>query len=310
VRQSDLGRPASARLRVAAGLLHYRFWPEVRETVDALLSQTTPPEVVVVLDNGSDDGSADRIHEAYPQADVQAITPNVGPIAGFNRLMEALLEHELDAVMVLPHDCRLAPDALERLATRLEEDDSLGAVAPIVGSATDPERVFSGGGEIHPRNWDVGHPPFSAPMSELRKRPPYEAPWLHGAGILMRSEALRATGLYHEDFYYFFDEPDHHLRMRRLGWRLECVPAAAAWDEAGFPSPYVYVRNRLGFLARNAPRRFLLRELLRVLFHVSKGTVRPRPGESRADAWLRLRGLVDFLRGRWGPPPSSIRAMR
>lgn len=297
-------------MRIGAGVLHYNFWPGVRETLDSLLAQTRSPDVLVLVDNGSEDGTANRIREAYPQVDVRVTTPNVGPTGGMNRVMDALLEHGVDALMLVPHDTKFAPDALERLASRLDDDPSLGAVAPVLGYASDPDRLWSAGGEIHHRNWDTGHPRVAASLSEARTKPPFEAAWFDGTGILMRAEAVRATGRYHEDFYYFFDEPDYHLRMRKLGWRLECVPAAAGWTDSGTPSPYLFVRNRLGFLARNAPRRFVVREILRVLFYAFRDAASPRPGGRRRDAWLRVRGLVDFLTGRWGPPPRSLEARR
>jgi GT2 family glycosyltransferase len=119
----------------------------------------------------------------------------------------------------------------------------------------------------------------------------------------MRAEAVRQTGRYWEPFFYLFDEPDYHLRMRRLGWKVECVPAAVGWQEPAPPNPYMLVRNQLGFVARNAPRRILVREILRVTWYLVRDTVRPRPGVTRSDVRKRLRGLVDFLRGRWGAPP-------
>lgn len=297
-------------MRVGSGILHYRFWPDVRDAIDALLNQTRPPDELVVFDNGSGDGSPERIREAYPTVHVRSVAANLGPSAGMNRVMDSVLELGVDAVQLVPHDCTLAKDALERLVAALEEDASLGAVGPVLGYSSEPERLWSAGGEIHPRTWDTGHPRLAPTVSEACRSAPYEVDWLDGSGILMRADAVERTGRYPEQFFYFFDEPDYHLRMRRLGWRLECVPAAAAWQEPGFPNSYMFVRNRLGFLARNAPRRLLVRELLRVAFYLARDTARPRPGLDRADGWLRLRGVVDFFRGRWGPPPASVEPQR
>ena len=291
-------------MRVGTGVLHYRSWPEVRETIDALLAQTRPPDELVVFDNGSGDGSAERIRDAYPTVQVRSVAANLGPIAGMNRVIDLVLELGVDAVHVVTDDCALAEDALEQLMARLEEDPSLGAVGPVLGYSSEPEWLWSAGGEIDSRNWDTGHPRLAPTVSQAGRRAPYEVDWLDGSGVLMRAEAVRQTGRYWEPFFYLFDEPDYHIRMRRLGWRVECVPAAAAWQEPGSPNPYMLVRNRFGFLARNAPRRILARDIVRVVFYAARDTVRPRPGVRRAEVAKRLRGLVDFLRGRWGPPPS------
>jgi GT2 family glycosyltransferase len=56
-------------LTTGAGILLYRFWPDVRPTLDGL-SQTRPPDYTVLLDNGSRDGSAQAIRNAYPNVSV------------------------------------------------------------------------------------------------------------------------------------------------------------------------------------------------------------------------------------------------
>jgi GT2 family glycosyltransferase len=303
--RSSIDCPA---MRIGAAVLHYRAWPQVRVTLDALLSQTREVDEVILLDNGSDDGSGDRVREAYPALDVHGLTRNVGPIAGWNHAVQAILGRAVDAVLLVPHDCRLAPNAVEVMASRLEKAEDLAAVGPLLGYLSDPDEVWSAGGDIHPRSWDTNHLRVPASISEWKGRAPYEVEWLDGSGLMLRADAIRAAGALHEEFFYFFEEVDYLLRLRSLGWRVECVPRAVAWQDPGGLSPYVFVRNRLGFLARNAPRRFLFRELARVAYYLGRDTVSPRYEAARRDVWPRFRGVVDFLRGRWGPPPASLTA--
>lgn len=298
------------RMRVGVAVLHYRFWPHVCETLDAVLAQTRAPEEFLLVDNGSGDDSATRLRERYPELDIIEVPENHGPLPGMNIALGALLERDIDAALFLTHECRMAPDALEAMVARLEEDSRVGAVGPLVGLLSRPDTVWSAGGYIHPRTWDTMHLVEPDEMSLWRGRRPHEADWLDGCCLLLRAEAARATGMVNEKFYYFFDEPEYLLRLRSRGWRVECVPAALAWQEPGKPSAYIYARNRLGFLAGSAPRRYLARELVRVLYYSIRGAIRPRPGEQRVDAWRRLRGLIDFVRSRWGRPPVSMIAPR
>jgi GT2 family glycosyltransferase len=294
-------------VRIGAAVLHYRFWPGVRPTLDAVLAQSRPADELVLVDNGSDDGSADHIRRAYPQFDLVEVSQNRGPVAGMNLALTSSLAREVDGVLLLPHDCRLAPAALERLCARLEDDERIGAVGPLLGWVSQPERIWSAGGHIHARNWDVGHNVDPPLVSAWEDRPPRQVEWLEGSGLLLRASAARATGLLDERFFYYLDEPDYLLRMRALGWRVECVPSAVAWQEPGNPSSYIRVRNRLGFLARHAPSRYVARELLRVGFYMARDVLRPRVPADRADVRLRLRAVFDFLRNRWGPPPARSR---
>jgi GT2 family glycosyltransferase len=233
---------------------------------------------------------------------VYQIRVNEGPLVGMNQLRSTLLSLDCDAILMLTHDCLLAPTALEPLETRLEADEAIGAVGPVLGQIAAPERVSSAGGMIDPRTWHPSVVTVPQQMSAWRGRAPVAVHWLNGSAVLLRAAAARETGPYNEEFFYSYDEVDYFTRMRRRGWRVECVPQAVGWEDPGPGSPYLEVRNQLGFIARNAPKRVLVRDILRTIYWASRDMVRARSSD-RHRPWLQLRGLVDFLRNRWGPPP-------
>ena len=305
---------ARNRLRIAAGVLHYRYWPEVRTTIDSLLAQTRQPDEILLMDHASGDGSADQMREAYPDLELIELTENRGPSVGENRMVEELLARDVDAVFILVDDIELAPDALEVLAARMEDDPSLGAVGPLVAHVREPELIFYAGGHIDPRTFDVKFLADPPRLADWKGQPPREVDFLETGGLLLRASAGKAAGPMPEHFHYLYDDIDQTLRVGRLGWRLECVPAAVIWQDLGDHDrdtlmtempPYLAVRNRLGLVARNAPRRMLARELLRIVSWLVRDAIKPRDG-SRASLGPRVRGLVDFLRGRWGPAPPGL----
>jgi GT2 family glycosyltransferase len=289
-------------VRIAAGVLHYRFWPGIRDTLDGLHAQTRRPDEIVVVDHASGDGSSAQIRAAYPELEVVELPENRGPTAGMNQLLRALLARSADAVFILPDDLQLAPDALQQLAARLEDEPALGAVGPLIAHQFEQDRVFYAGGYVRRHNWSLDFREVPAALSEWQGKPPHPVDFLELGGILIRAQAARATGFLPERFYYWADDVDYTLRIGSLGWRLECVPAAVARQDLGPPPPYLVTRNTLGLIARNAPRRFLVRELIRTVYWMVRDTIRPRDG-TRADLRDRFRGLRDFCLNRWGPPP-------
>jgi glycosyltransferase involved in cell wall biosynthesis len=293
-------------LSVGAGIVHYRFWPAVRPTIDALYAQTRAADHLVVVENGSGDNSARSIKDAYPGVDVVEVSENRGPIGGMNLILDTLLQRNVDAILLLTHETLLAPDALESLIARLAEDERIGVVGPLLAYRSRPDELWSAGGVIDPNNWDTDHVVDPRSVSEWKGCPPRVVDWLEGACVLYRSEAVRAAGRLHEPFFMMFDEPDYQLRLKSLGWRAECVPAAVGWQEPGGKPPYIFTRNRLGFIARRAPKRVLLRELRRVCYDLVRDGLHPRPGcGGRSHVLLRARGLFDFIRNRWGRPPAA-----
>jgi rhamnopyranosyl-N-acetylglucosaminyl-diphospho-decaprenol beta-1,3/1,4-galactofuranosyltransferase len=288
-------------MKVVATLLHYRAWPEVRSTIDAILNQSRPPDALIVVDHASGDGSAERIREAYPTVDVVVTRTNSGPSGGMNHILQAALAADADAWLAVVDDALPAPDALERLLHRLESQPDVGAVGP---AADDESRVVDAGGYIVPAKWHI-YPRREPEAAELWDGvPPIGADYLQLGFDLVRMEAARDVGTFMQDFYHWGEEADFTIRMRRKGWRLECVPAARNRQHLSpHPSPYLVQRNSLEIIRRNAPRRALIRELVRAFYFIAGDAVAVGAPERRTTARIRSRAVIDFVLRRLGPPP-------
>jgi GT2 family glycosyltransferase len=105
----------------------------------------------------------------------------------------------------------------------------------------------------------------------------------------------------------YFEELDYFVRVQRAGWHVECEPAARAWQEPGRKPAYLWTRNRLRFLARNAPRRKLIREVAGLLVRATQDLGTDSGGASRRRSTLIA--LVHFLLRRTGAPPERFRPM-
>lgn len=284
-------------MNLGAVVVHHRAWPRAERTICALLSSTRPPDDVVVVDNASGDGSAQAIQERFPSLEVVEAAANRGAAAAMNMGAECLLRRGTEAVLLLTADCVVATDALAGLEARLTGAPAVGAVGPLLARASAPAEVFSAGGFVARRTWDPFHARQPSAVHEWAEAGPRACEWLDGACVLVRGRAFRQAGPLDENYFHYFDDVDHHLRLLALGWTIECVPQALAWQEPGRPLPELWVRNRLRFVARHAPPRLLVRELGRQAKHGLGDLVRHDPSAAAA----RARGVARFLRGHWGP---------
>jgi GT2 family glycosyltransferase len=292
-------------MKIGAGIYHYRRWPEVCGPIEALIAQSRSPDQIVVYDHASGDGSAEKIRSAFPDIEVVEAPDNRGQVAGENRIRRLLVERGFDAVYVAPDDLELAPDALERMEARLLEAPDVGAVGPLVAYPDDRERIWGAGGYVRRDNWALEFCSEPPRVSDWQGLPPKAVDFIQTGGMLMRSEVAREAGDMSEHYYYWMEDVDYTLHINSLGWKVECLPDALAWEEFGSPPRYIWTRNRLLLILRNAPKRMVVREVARQLYHIARDAMRPSNGE-RKGLWARFRGVLDFCLRRWGPPPERL----
>jgi GT2 family glycosyltransferase len=297
VSRTDDSRQTKAHTSASIGavVLHYRNFAAVQQTLEALLAQTRGATQIVLVDNASDDGSVEQIRAAFPSVHVVESPSNGGYAAGMN-LGYRSLSVPCEFVLLLTHECRLAPDALEILADRLDQVTSLGCVGPLLGYLSRPERVYSAGVTFVGPRRRASHLTSPGRIADWKNATPAYCDSLDGACLLLRRKPFEAVGLLDEGYFLYFEETELLYRLQRAGFLVECVPKAIAWQEPGKLPVALFARNRLRFVSRNFTFPVLMLELIAqtvagIVQTSSLDRARRRYGR------LRLRGVAAYLLG-------------
>uniref|UniRef100_A0A832I1Z4 Glycosyltransferase family 2 protein n=1 Tax=Eiseniibacteriota bacterium TaxID=2212470 RepID=A0A832I1Z4_UNCEI len=265
---------------------------------------------VVVVDNGSTDGSAAALAAEFPWAEVLALPDNRRFAGGNNAGLAAALARGADAVMLLNNDTACDPDMIARLLLALEEDPGAGAAAPLIYFAPPSDRIWYAGGTCRPALGLAAHRGLRA-----RDRGQYRAVeatgYLTGCCLLARREAWQRVGGLDERYFIYAEDADWSLRARRAGFRLLFVPTARLWHRvsasSGAASPFkIYHRLRANWTlfashARGVGRLtwgpcFLAQQALLAGWLLARGHA--------AAAAAVPRAVADALAGR---PPAGVR---
>jgi GT2 family glycosyltransferase len=252
---------------VGVVILHYRHWPEVTHTIRAVLDDGFDPGDVVVVDNASLDGSVEQLRDAFPDVTVLELDQNGGYASGMNAGVRALGTRD---VLLLTHETVLAPGSAAALRARLAAGSTTGVVGPLILYKDAPDTVFSAGGRLNAR-MAISHRANGEPASAHLHDAPQVVDWLDGACLLLRREAFDAVGGFDEGYFLYYEESDFMVRAARHGWYAECEPAARVFQQPGVRPKVLWTRNRLRFLARNAPLRRVVRQALVDLRTVALG---------------------------------------
>jgi GT2 family glycosyltransferase len=198
-------------------VLNWNGWQDTIDCLNALKKCTYPHLTVIVVDNGSTDGSVVKIRAAHPDIQLLESKTNLGFAGGNNIGIRHALEHDAEYVWLLNNDTMPAADALPALVAKALADRSIGAVGSICYYADAPSTVQAWAG-TRVNLW-VGYVRNSTV--------PQRDDWFHalyGASILIARAAIEDVGLLDDGFFLLWEETEFCLRLRKKGWRL----AAAA----------------------------------------------------------------------------------
>ena len=227
---------------------------------------------VVVVDNGSTDGSQQMLAEKYPDVRVIQNKGNVGLGKASNQGIEATNGRH---VLLLNNDTIVNGPSLDMLVEFLDAHPEAGAVA---GKLLNPDGSFQS-----------GYAPFSTLTEEFLIAthigellwPGYPSHgdsneikttgWLSSACLLVRRSALDRVGLLDEGYFIYGDEADLQYRLNKAGWKVYFLPSSTIIHFGGrsmdrWKRRKMVYRGKMLFYKKNYG--FLSILLLRILFFV------------------------------------------
>ena len=195
---------------------------------------------VVVVDNASSDDSVEMINSRYQQAELLTNETNVGYSAANNMGLRALGFTGSEwprprYVLLLNPDTELPPNAIFDMLRYLEERPSIGAAGPQLilpdgsldlacrRSFPSPSVSFwhfTGLARCFPRNQRFGR----YNMTYVDPDQDIEVDSVVGAFMMVRAEAIAATGLLDERFFMYGEDLDWAYRIRQVGWQIRYNP--------------------------------------------------------------------------------------
>lgn len=282
-------------------ILHWNRPERCVPTVERFLAQEVPGGVrVVVVDNGSEPAALDVVRRGLPAGvELVALPRNSGfgpgANAGFRHILANPRPGDGCWVGLAPQDAEPAPDCLARMLSAVAERPRSGLACADFGDGETPiiDRYF--GGILAPATVAEGWEPAGHP---------------HGTLMLARRVLLEEVGLFDERYFAYCEEADLALRAAAAGWETGLVRGALVVNpDLGTRIAvidYLQLRNTLLLVREHSGRYHAGVRGLLAIGQLVAGLVSPARRGPYFVATARVRALVDFARGRYGPPPAAL----
>lgn len=306
-------------MRIALVIVNWNGADFLPGCLRAVASQERRPERVIVVDNGSSDGSLEAALREFPWLEPIRLDSNLGFAAANNVAVRAC--GDCDLVALLNPDAFPAPSWLATLAAAAERNPGHAAFASQLRSARDGNTLDGSGDVYHVSGlaWRAGH---GAPLPEADG--PRDVFSACAAAALYRRDALLEVGCFDERYFCYVEDVDLGFRLRLRGHRCLYVPAAVV-DHVGSGSTgrrsdfsvYHGHRNLVWTFFKNMPApllaAYLPQHLLLNLVSVLWFSARGKAGailKAKRDALLGIPGVLRARRAVQRGRRAGIRDLR
>lgn len=233
----------------------YNSWNTLKNCISSIQNQTLKPKEIIVANNGSIDGTAEKVKDKFPFIKLINLKTNTGVTGGRNAGIR-LSNPASDYLLFFDHDMVADKNMLRELAKAAESNDDIGIVTPKIYYYGNRKRIWSAGtginlwtGQILFRGGeDVGQ---YENIKEVQVAP---------AAIFVKKNGMKKLKQFDDTYFACYEDTDFCFKARMLGYKTFYVPKAVAyhilsWDPKDdvkrvLSRSYWVGRNRVIFMKR------------------------------------------------------------
>jgi hypothetical protein len=269
---------------------------EIPACLDSLQKQSVKAEIIVV-ENGSTDGSVELISSLYPDVTLLKQPKNLGFAGGVNVGIRYALQKGYTYVALFNNDAVADKDWLGQLVSVLGKNDNAG-IATCKFMDIEKKHLDSTG-DIY-TTWGLPYPRGRGEKVSAEYDKEVEIFGASGGASLYRGEMLQHIGLFDEKFFAYYEDVDISYRAQLAGWKVLYVPKAIAYHQIGATSgkvkgftTYQTMKNLPMLFWKNTPWRYVPRIFPRLFLAywsmMAKAMVTGR-------GWPAIKGQLVFIK--------------
>ena len=290
-------------------ILNWNGCTDTAECLKTCLTNRYPRTRIVVVDNGSSDGSELLLRSGFPEITILQTGSNLGYAGGNNVGIRHALDSGADYVVLLNNDTVVDPEFITALVKIATADYRLGMFCSKILFHDSPNVIWFAGATLHPIlgwNHHLGH----GQVDDGQYDQVVETDRPTGCAMMVSRQLCETIGLLREEMFCYAEDVDWGLRARSANYKVIYVPASKVWHKVtrstgGVASPlsqYYSLRNMLLCLDLNLPLVFPLRVFRYVTVIGPYMTTALRlPGPRFRRLLAVIKGASHYFLGRFGP---------
>jgi len=229
-------------------VLNFNGRTYLKQCLDSLLTTDYPNFKIIVIDNGSVDGSVEFVRSNYPNVQVIKHNRNYGYACAYNRVIDAV---QSEYVALVNNDILVDPSWLRELVSYADNDD-IAALTPKMKFLHDKTRINAAGGncDLYGVGWNKGNGEVDMGQYDAVQ----EVFYGNGGALLIKKSVWREVGSFDERYFIYGEDLDWCWRARLKGYKIIYVPYAEVrhhWRGSEVPMVYSLERHWFSTVLKN-----------------------------------------------------------
>lgn len=235
-------------------IVNWNLKDDTLECIDSLLSAGLNPEDIILIDNGSSDGSvlefehryANRLHLIKNQS-------NLGYARAVNLGLNHALSTDREWIFLLNNDTIVAPDIFQVFSATLQKRPGYLIQSPMIFFHEDPNRIWFAGSQLIPGTLltrdKLRNQEYNPGFPET-----YPIDFVNGCGMLVNKQVFKKIGLFDSSLIMYGEEVDFCWRARLAGYKMATSTKAHMWHKISLSAKrdmprtrFLKIRNQIYF---------------------------------------------------------------
>jgi len=251
--------------KIAIIIINWNTYQLTFNCLKSLEACTYKNKIIFFVDNGSKDGSGDKIALEFPDINYIKNEINEGFTGANNIALKVILKQNFDYVLLLNNDTEVKPNFLTRLEASMNFDENLAATQPLILDFPNKNTIWNAGGSFN-SFFGLSKTRFKGMIYKPKLKIDTSTEWISGCCILVKIAVIHEVGLLDNRFFAYFEDVDWSIRMTNLGYKLGVVPKSIIYHHSsgsskknntsneGNLSPYAHylnVRNHIYLIKKH-----------------------------------------------------------
>ena len=288
-------------------LLNWNGKNDTIECVESLKKVTYDNFEIVLVDNGSKDGSQKYLKKHYPNIKLIETYKNIWFAGGNNVGINYILKHNPDYILLLNNDTIVRPNFLENLLTVAESDKNTGIVGPKIFYNDSPNKIWFAGGKI---NWKKNNVPSVKHIGQDeidtdQYNNARSVDFVSGCALLIKNDVIKKIGLLDPDYFLYYEDTDWCVRAKNAGFNILYVPQSVIYhkimqtiNKSYLKHGYFVSRNRMKLVKKHLPLNIKLRIYTNITIKTIEYALKKVISSNSANNFFKsgeFNGYVDFF---------------